>query len=321
MTNYYLGADVGATKTQVWIADQNGQVVGKGESGPGNHETVGYDGLQNALAQAIGQAANQAGISTRMIAGSGFGVAGYDWESEREAHLQVIHSLGLTGAVEAVNDTILGLLAGTPEGWGIALISGTGCNCRGWDATHRREGRVVGRSTEAGEGAGSTELMAEVVKALCYEWTMRSSHTELSSALIKFTGAVNLPELLEGTFEGRYRLDGSFAPLVFDIARAGDPIAAEIIRRAGCELGEMANAVIRQLHFEQLAFDVVLVGSMFAGGEILQEPMRQTIHALAPGARFIRLSVPPVTGAVLLGMDTAGYRYPMDVRAKLMSCI
>ena len=133
MTNYYLGADVGATKTLVWIADQNGWVVGKGESGPGNHETVGYDGLQNSLSQAVGQAADRAGISTGMIVGAGFGVAGYDWESERAATLQVIHTLGLAGAVEAVNDTILGLLAGAPDGWGIALISGTGCNCRGWD--------------------------------------------------------------------------------------------------------------------------------------------------------------------------------------------
>jgi N-acetylglucosamine kinase-like BadF-type ATPase len=320
MMNYYLGADVGATKTQVWIADQTGLVVGKGESGPGNHETVGYDGLQKALAQAIEPALAQANIPAERISGASFGVAGYDWESERKATLQVIHSLGLSTSVEAVNDTILGLMAGAADGWGIAIISGTGCNCRGWDKTHRYEGRVVGRSTEAGEGAGSTELMAEVIKALCYEWTLRSGHTELSPALIKFAGAKDLADLLEGTFEGRYCLDGSAAPLVFTVARDGDLTAREIIRRAGCELGEMANAVIRQLHFELLEFDVVLIGSMFEGGELLTEPMRQTIHSLAPGARFVRLSVPPVAGAVLLGMEAALYRYPAEVRKTLMGC-
>ena len=73
--------------------------------------------------------------------------------------------------------------------------------------------------------------MAEVIKALCYEWTMRSGKTELTPALVKFAGAASLADLLEGYFEGRYCLDGSLAPLVFDIARGGDPIAGEIIRR------------------------------------------------------------------------------------------
>jgi hypothetical protein len=70
----------------------------------------------------------------------------------------------------------------------------------------------------------------------------------------------------------------------------------------------MANAVIRQLGFEGLEFDIVLIGSMFEGGSLLIEPMQQTIHSLAPGARLLRLTVTPVIGAVLLGMQAAGFR-------------
>jgi hypothetical protein len=33
--------------------------------------------------------------------------------------------------------------------------------------------------------------------------------------------------------------------------------------------------------------------------------MRQTVRAVAPGARFVRLTAPPVVGAVLLGMEQA----------------
>ena len=68
----------------------------------------------------------------------------------------------------------------------------------------------------------------------------------------------------------------------------------------------MANAVIRQLGFEALGFDVVLVGSMYDGGPAPIEPMQATIQALAPRARLVRLSVPPVVGTVLLGMEQAG---------------
>ena len=67
----------------------------------------------------------------------------------------------------------------------------------------------------------------------------------------------------------------------------------------------------------QLAFEVVLVGSMFDGGPLLIEPMRENIVSFAPGARLVRLSAPPVTGAVLLGMEAAGLAAPEEVRKAL----
>jgi hypothetical protein len=37
---YYLGLDIGSSKTHALIADESGQTVGAGLSGPGNHQTV-----------------------------------------------------------------------------------------------------------------------------------------------------------------------------------------------------------------------------------------------------------------------------------------
>ena len=41
MCAYYLGADLGATKTHVIVADGDGRVLGFGKGGPGNHEISG----------------------------------------------------------------------------------------------------------------------------------------------------------------------------------------------------------------------------------------------------------------------------------------
>ena len=76
---YFLGADIGASKTHILIADETGQAVGFGQAGPGNHETVGYDGLRAALRTATDQALTMAQITKAQIAGAGFGVAGYDF--------------------------------------------------------------------------------------------------------------------------------------------------------------------------------------------------------------------------------------------------
>ena len=90
---------------------------------------------------------------------------------------------------------------------------------------------------------------------------------------------------------------------------------------AGTELGEMVNAVIRQLEFENLTFDVVMTGSMFDGGTMLIEPMRATIHKLAPKARLVRLSSPPVVGAVILGMEADAYQASPEIRMTIKETI
>jgi hypothetical protein len=94
-------------------------------------------------------------------------------------------------------------------------------------------------------------------------------------------------------------------------------VAREVIAWGGRELGEMANAVIRQLNFEELDFDLVLVGSTYDGGAGLIEHLAETVYAVAPGARLVRLKTAPVVGAVLLGMEQAGFTPGPAVRDQL----
>lgn len=124
--NYFVGGDVGGTKTHVVIADEDGRIIGFGRSGGGNHESVGYEGFARVVGEAFNQAVVSADIPIDQISGIGFGIGGYDWESQRKDHLDALSSLGIKAPIELVNDAILGLLAGSEAGWGIAVVSGTG---------------------------------------------------------------------------------------------------------------------------------------------------------------------------------------------------
>jgi N-acetylglucosamine kinase-like BadF-type ATPase len=318
---YFLGVDVGSSKTHAVVADEAGQALGFGEAGAGNHEAVGYAGLRSALKAAADRALAEAGLDGSRLAGAGFGVAGFDWPSERAATLEAIEALGLMAPVEAVNDTLLGVLAWAKDGWGVAVVSGTGCNCWGWDRTRRRVGQVTGSGLMMGEGCGASELVAMAAQKVAHEWTRRGNATALTPALIRHAGARNLPDLLEGLVNERYTLTAAAAPLVFEAAALGDPVARDLVRWAGAELGELAKAVIRQLEFEKLEFDVVQIGSMYDGSPLLGEVMRETVQALAPGARLVRLAAPPVVGAVVLGMEAAGFHPTPAVRARLAETI
>jgi N-acetylglucosamine kinase-like BadF-type ATPase len=123
--------------------------------------------------------------------------------------------------------------------------------------------------------------------------------------------------LLEGLSQGRYRLSAAAAPLVFQVAAAGDPVALSLVEWAGHELGSLAVGIIRQLGFEALTFDVVMAGRFYQGGVGLHKAMRETILAVAPGARLVRLTAPPVVGGVLLGMEQAGFN-PAPAREALI---
>ncbi|HNS51748.1 MAG TPA: BadF/BadG/BcrA/BcrD ATPase family protein [Anaerolineae bacterium] len=307
MSRFFLGVDVGATKTHALLADEAGRAVGFGQSGPGNHEVAGYEGLSCALQDAVSRALDRAGVRSSAIAGAGFGIAGYDWPSERQATLQAVSTLGLDGPVEVVNDTLIGLLAGAAEGWGVAVVAGTGCNCWGWDRA-RRTAQLTGHGWWMGEGAGASELVWYAQCAVARAWSRRGPDTSLTRAFAERCGASGADDLLEGLCQGRYCLAADAAPLVFRAAAQGDGVAQEAIRWAGRELGSLAAGVIRQLGIEALGFDVVLVGSLYDGEPPVIEPMRQVVQTAAPLARLVRLAAPPVAGGVLLGMEQAGLR-------------
>jgi N-acetylglucosamine kinase-like BadF-type ATPase len=108
---------------------------------------------------------------------------------------------------------------------------------------------------------------------------------------------------------------------VFSAAEAGDEVARSLIRWAGTELGEMVNAVARQLDFHNLDFEVIMIGSMFQNGPALTQPMLEMIHSVAPGAHLKRLTVPPVAGGVILAMEVARQFPTAFARSSLLTSI
>ena len=204
-----------------------------------------------------------------------------------------------------MNDTLIGLIAGAAEGWGVAIVAGTGCNCWGRDRQHRIA-HLTGHGWTMGEGAGATELMAEAVRRVARHWSGRGPATQLTQAFIEITGAANADDLIEGLCQDKYCLDASAARSIFEVAAQGDRVAGELIEWAGHELASLALGVIAQLGLKSSIFEVVMVGSLFDGGPRLIDPMCATIRSIAPQARCVRLTTPPVVGGVLLGMEQAG---------------
>jgi N-acetylglucosamine kinase-like BadF-type ATPase len=309
MPRYFLGIDIGGTKSHALVANAQGVALGFAEGPAGSYEYVGWDGLRHALHEVTDCVLALTKITKAQLSGVGLGIAGYDWPGEREPTRQAIASLELDAPLAFVNDTVIGLMAGATEGWGVAVVAGTGSNAHGRDR-EGKHGQMTGGGPVLGEYAGGDDLVTQAIFAIDRAWTRRGPETRLAEAFVRLAGAQDTLDLLEGIVLGRYVLPATAAPIVFDVAREGDAVARDLIRWAGRELASQAIGVIRQLGCEALAFDVVLIGGLYKGGPLLIDPMREAIHEVAPGARLVRLTAPPVVGAVMLAVEQVGLDYP-----------
>jgi N-acetylglucosamine kinase-like BadF-type ATPase len=317
MSKHYLGVDIGNTKSHAVLCDAEGHVRAFAVGGPGNHESLGAEGFQQVLQGIVADALAQAKLTRGDIGGAGFGIAGYDWDEDTPMIDAVIGSLGLNAPYEAMNDAGPGLLAGARQGWGVSVSSGTGVNARG-RAPDGRTARMTGNGMSFGEIGGSSELVQHVIGEISRAWSQRGRPTALSEAFVAFAGAKDVEDLLAGMARGRYRVRARAAPLVFEAARAGDAVAQDAVRWLGAGAGDLACGIIRQLGIEALEFDVVLSGTVFNVSPLMLDAMREVVLALAPCASFVHLSAPPVTGAVMLGMQVAGIDF-LPLRERIIA--
>ncbi len=304
--NYFLGIDVGSSKTHALIVDETGQCVGFGKAGGGNHQNAGYDGLERVLTESFDGALNMAGVEKDSIAGAGFGVAGYDFPSDRAGHLKAIAALGLSCPAEVVNDGMNGLLAGATRGVGVNVTAGSSNNARG-RGKNGKEGRIVGNGIAFGEFGGAYEIMSRGLQMVNYAWIKRIPPTALTKIYIEAVGAKSEMDLMEGLSNGQYHLFPHITLNVIAAARAGDAAACDVVQWAGEELGWLAVAVARQIEMELEEVEIVQSGSVFEAGELIAQPMQDLVLKHCPRAMLIRLDGPPVVGAVILGMEQVGF--------------
>lgn len=313
---YFLGIDVGSSKTHALLADETGQCIGFGKAGGGNHQSVGYEGLTRVMQTSFEGACQMSGAAKDQVAGAGFGVAGYDFPSDRNGHLQAIAALGIVCPVEVVNDGVNGLISGTSRGIGVNVSAGSSNNCRG-RGRNGKEGRIVGNGPMFGEYGGAMEIVYRAMQLVNYAWIKRIPPTTLTKVFLEATGAKSETDLVEGLSNSQYHLFPFMAVEVINAARAGDPAAREVMHWAGEELGWLAIAVTRQIEMENEEVEIVQSGTVFEAGELITQPMQAIVMKHLPKAKLMRLDGPPVVGPLMLGMQMAGID-PYPMRKKLI---
>lgn len=318
-----IAVDVGNSKTDVAIVARDGAVVAARRGPTVSHQQVGATGAAQGLGRLVEAALASAGLDptrrpvAELVACS---AAGADFPPDVRLLTRGIRGLGLAPDEIVSNDCDAGLRAGASRSWGVCVICGSGMNCLG-RSPRGREAQFMALGEVSGDWGGGSAIGQAGLAAAVRSWDGRGPATLLRQTVPAHFGVPNPGSLAVALHRGaipwsRHR---EIAPLVFGAAAAGDPVAREIVDRQADEVVAWATAAIRRVRLGRLDPDVVLAGGVFR----TEDPgffarIETGVRVAAPRARLVRLGVPPVVGAALIGLDQqTGGATPKDVEARL----
>jgi N-acetylglucosamine kinase-like BadF-type ATPase len=307
-----LAVDGGNSKADVALVAADGTLLAAVHGPSISHQAVGLArgmaNLDELVARARVESGLESGSRDKAAAIPELGVyclAGADFPSDVRTLRRGIERLGLTREIVILNDTFGALRAGTSRPWGVVLICGRGINAAAIvpDGRSARFDAIGAFSGDWGGGMGISEAaLAAAVRAK----DGRGPATVLEQLVPAHFGFRSPPPLTRALYMGRIRQERllELTPLVFEAAADGDVVARSILDRLADELVAMAGALLRRLGMTELDPEVVLAGGVFqATDRAFYERIRAGIEAVAPAARIVRLTAPPVLGAALLGLD------------------
>ena len=257
MDEILIGVNGGGSKTRALVADREGRILGAGHAASSNYHAVGIDRALDRVGEALAAAWDQAsgaaagagaadpGRGAVRACAGGFGLAGVNRPGDREVLERAIRGRAFAPErFEVVNDVELLLEAGTGQGWGIALVGGTGSIGYGKSPAGQRA-RAGGWGYILGdEGSGYSIALGALRLATQTADGRADAHRVLEAVLAHW--GLDEAEQLLGTV---YRPDMTIAEIagltsrVVPLAEAGDPAATALIDRAAAAMAALVDAV------------------------------------------------------------------------------
>ena len=303
MTELLLAVDGGNSKTDVALLRPDGSVLAALRGPTVSHQAAGAErgaARMRALARAVSTAA---GLDPGPVDLAALCLAGMDSPAD-ERVLAGMHA-SLAGEVALHNDTEAALRAGSPDGWGVAVIQGSGINAVGVSPAGERV-RFTALGTISGDVGGGLWLGQQALGAAIRAHEGRGPATVLEQLVPARFGLERAIDVTMAMYHDRIeeRRIGELAPDVVAAATSGDPVAMHIMETLADEVAAWAGAAIRRGGMADLAVPVVLAGGVARGADpLLTALVAERVRTVAPAAVVSALHAPPVLGAALLALD------------------
>lgn len=292
-----LGIDGGGTNTRASIVE-NGKVLGYATGGSIKRLRVGAEAAEANLRAILQEAYAQAGL--RRVHAACCGVASVSMPGITEWITAVFNDFGVEHS-EVVGDEVIALDAAFKGGPGILQIAGTGSNTIGRAADGSRESAGGWSSRLGDEGSGYWIGLHSLRRSLhAYD------HDQPCPMLARASqawGAKDMDEFInigDGTPAPDF---AALAPIVDELAEAGDPVAQGVLADAARDLITFILLVrdkLKRKHNIAGEVPVAWTGSVIEKMRQVREPFFAGLKAAAPDM--------PVASQAVVSLDGALWR-------------
>ncbi|MEG3842841.1 BadF/BadG/BcrA/BcrD ATPase family protein [Microcoleus sp. herbarium14] len=315
--SYVFGIDGGGTKTICLLMDENKLVLGRGEAGPSNYQTLGIETAKQSIQLAIEQAILSANIKVDRhfnLEAICLGLAGVGRPKDIEIvqffvqNLELTNNLPISQLLQPQNivvcsDCAIALVGGIGHASGIVVISGTGSIVFGQNRQGETK-RVGGWGYLLGDEGSGYDIAIRGLQAALKFYDGRGVYTILTEKFQVHLGLKNLEELVEVVYRRGWGVKeiAGLAPIVDRAAAEGDRVADDIINSAVAELTLATKTAISGLFNQTEDFEIVTIGGVWGSEANSRGRFEAAISAIAPLAKVISPRYEPAFGAGLLAL-------------------
>lgn len=295
-----LGIDGGATSTIALVAEAaTGRVLGRGHGGPSNIQAVGEEAALKALNDAVEAAFQHDGLSRCPVAAAALGLAGIDIDG-----VDVIRKwadrVKLAERLSVANDATLLFAAGTPEGWGLAMVAGTGSIAFVLDR-NGKDARAGGWGYLMGDEGSAFRLGLLGIRAACRAADNIGAPTKLLPALLAKLGSSDPRDFIPAVYRGAWdkAAIAGLAPIVLELAPT-DPTANAIFEGETLELARTAAGAVANGGLSRDGVPVALTGGLMLHSEAFRNGFLANLRSCGVTPGPVGLVDDPAVGAVVL---------------------
>jgi N-acetylmuramic acid 6-phosphate etherase len=303
-----IGVDGGGTKTVAWLAPvddrDNGIVLGRGNAGPGNPRSVGFETALANIEAAIRAALADADLPIGTAAAAWFGLAGAGRDVEQARIVKWAIERRIASVTRVSGDVELVLGVASEEFWGIAFAAGTGSMAWGRDRQGRTD-RCGGWGYLLGDEGSSYAIAIAGLNAIVRAADGRGPATALTQRFLSVNKLSSAKELVDFVYSSAMTPPAiaSGAMFVFEAADS-DPVAGQIISRAAEESAATIAALASRLELGE-TFPLGMSGSALVKQPAYRAMILERLARDNLRPANVEVVPEPVRGAVALARATA----------------
>jgi N-acetylglucosamine kinase len=309
-----LGIDGGGTKTVCVLMNDRGQVLGRGEAGASNYQSVGKSTAFCSIESAIAQAT--ASLNAVQVDAICLGLAGIGRPADIQVvqtfvqQLQLSDSLPITWALQPStivigNDALIALVGGLGYCVGVVAIAGTGSIIFGRNSSGCTK-RVGGWGHLLGDSGGAYHIAISGLRSAVRAYDGCDAATTLQERFKEHFGLSSLEELVNVIYQPGWSVKdiAALAPIVAQEAATGDAVALGIIEDAIQELVKATQVVVDNLFSPSDIVEVVTTGSVWQGFSLMREKFEAAFVTHKPEVKIVFPRYESAYGAGLLALET-----------------